>query len=229
MNKFAKILAAILVPVFALTSCNDDNDTPQLETFMCIATLESATEKATTFTTREDGDSPLVTFTSTRTFEKDQVIVGNRYLLAYSNASGKRMESGLINLLGLYKIFNGNIQTASLEEIEKLRKSPISVNELQRSGTYINLFTSAPVIADPKTYNLYVDEATIDTPTPDVYIGFVSDTQTATQEKSFYGSFSISNVWSRPSCKGINFHYSANGQNKVQTFVKDGYDIRPVE
>ena len=139
------------------------------------------------------------------------------------------MESGMINLLGLYKIFNGNIQTASLEEIEQLRKSPISVNELQRVGTYINLFTSAPVITDPKIYNLYVDEATIDSSTPDVYIGFESDTQSATQEKSFYASFSISNVWSRPSCKGIRFHYSSNGQEKVQTFVKDGHDIRPVE
>ncbi len=229
MNKFKLMLAAAVLPLLALTGCDKDDNTPDADNFMTIATLDSNTESGTVFTTRAEGDSPLITFTSSRTFDKKDVIIGNRYLLAYTNASGKRLESGPITLFGLMKIFNGKAQEATAEEIAAVTSSPYSLGNIQRSGQFVDIYATAPLMIDPVSYGLYVDKATVNDEVPEMYIGFVSDAPNSMTEKSFYASFDLSPVWNLPTCKGVRLHYKKNGTEQTTTFSKGQLDIKPVE
>lgn len=225
--KCAMIGAALV----ALASCNSDSDDPnggyQL---ICndIVTYEGNTEGKATFTFRKEGDSPLITLTSTRQLNSNDFRPGTRILISYSPESEKQYTSGPITLIGAMNVEGkGEAVTSNTAEATKNWLSePINVAALFRSGDYINVqFTGAIGSQVPLT-NLYVDEATLDREIPELHLIFGPYTGVTTTTYIFYGSWSIANIWNRPNCRGVRVIYSnAGGAIGGSVTITKGNDL----
>jgi len=235
MKKTTHIFIAILAMTAALltTSCNSDEPTPVTETFDSFVTYDGATELSKnwtyTFTTREENDSPLVTFTwSSPSDMTKNLTKGNRYLITYTNASKQRYASGSITLVQILEIFTSKVTEKSIAQINEMQKSPVSIQLTERSGQWINIIGTAPYNSLPATFALFVDEATINSSIPEVYVGFVSDSSSSTaSDKTIYGSFDIAPVWNLKTCKGIRLHYKTATDEGSKTFYRNNGPITP--
>lgn len=229
MKKLNQLVLGLLAIVFCFStaSCNSDNNNDSSTTFMAFVTYAASNPEGSVFTCRENLDSPLVTFTSTISLKADTYTIGKRYIIAYSNLSNIRYQNGAIDLMAIMQIVNNEVEEADYKTIAELTATDMNVTLLQREGTYINIEATGYVASEPKKFNLYVNEATIDDEIPQVYIGLESDNSSIYQ-RTFYGSIDIAELWNRPGCKGINVHYKANGVNKEYTFER-GSSITPNE
>jgi len=229
MKKISKfIAAALLLPLFALTSCNNDNDTPQPDIFSVFATLTAANDNGCSFTAQEKEDSEPTTFTSSRKLDPESVTVGNRYIITYSNGTDKPFKSGSVTLYAIQNVANGKVQEATAAEIDKLTADPITVLSVGRTGTFINIQAQAPIAQTAKVFNLYVDKASLDTESAQIYIGFQSD-YNGIEEKQFFGSFDIASVWNDPDIKQVVLHYRTNGAQTTAVYAKGSLSITPAE
>lgn len=222
-------LAAVLA--FASTSCNSDDDNGGLPpgTLYDIVTLVSNTDQGSVFEFRRDGDSPLITLTSSRRVSTD-FKDGDRLLIAYMPLSGVSYVSGSIDLYGTGNVINGDIQTGTAQEWNSFRTADQNVAFINRSGEYLNVRTEIYVRSQPKTYALVVDESTLDEEIPTAYIIFEPDTQGDTSLHTGYASWNLSKVWNLESVKGLKIVWSdgATGKTGERTFKKDIQQIEPV-
>ncbi len=226
INQFFAFVALALA---TLTSCNSSSgDNPSVESFLTFATLTASNEMGSTFTAQEDGDSPVVTFTSTVELNTKVYTLGERYIINYSNDSKERFKSGPIDLYGVYGIGNGKAEVKSQDDIARLQRDPIDVTSAARTGKYINLVCNAAINSKARNINLYFDETTADDEYPVAYVGFESD-NAASSPKTFYASIDVSTVWNKQSCKGITLKFENNGMVKNVKFEKSGMDITPAE
>lgn len=218
--KTIKLMAFGLLAALALltSSCNEKGN-PEYTMFMAFVTYEGSTDAGSKFTTRENGDSPLVTFTSTTVLKEEQYPKGTRYIIGYTNESEQRFQSGPISLMAIIPIANGPVHRATKQSIEAIYTDMVQLTLLQRTGKFINIEAVAPVQFQPKQFGLYVDDTTMGNEIPDVYVGFESD-NTGGAQRQFYGSFDISSLWDLPTCKGIKIHYHSNGMEKDFIYEK---------
>jgi len=231
MNKSIHILAALIMPLIALTGCNDDNDktTPTTDLFSVFATLDSTNDNGSVFTTCEKDDSPLVTLTSNKKFDTKNVTVGNRYLISYTNGTQNAYKSGAIELYAIQQVANGKVQTSTAAEIQRLSSDPIAVKYIERTGTYINLQCSAPINTQAKVFNLYADKESLDTESAELYLCFESDNSNAMADKQFFGSFDIATILNNPDYKQITIHYRGATGSAIFTISRGNVSIKPVE
>lgn len=222
MKKLNQLVLGLLAFVFCFStaSCSSDDNSNDPITFMAFVTYASGTPEGSVFTCRENLDSPLVTFTSTISLKADTYTIGKRYIIAYSNQSNIRYQNGAIDLMAIMQIVNNTVEETDYKTIAELTATDINVSLLQREGTYINIEATGFIANEPKKFNLYVNEETIDDEIPQVYIGLESNNSSIYQ-RTFYGSIDIAELWNRPGCKGITIHYKANGINKEFTFERE--------
>lgn len=95
--------------------------------------------------------------------------------------------------------------------------TPVYVNSLWRSGTYINLECKLDYADDKRRFYLALDEATAAEPVPDLYIVHDMGTLPPNFGRRIYASWDISAVWDVPECQGVTVH--VNDSNR---------DLRPV-
>ena len=230
MKSISKILlAALIFPLLTLTGCNDDNDNaPQGNLFQTFATLTAANDNGSTFSVQEKDDSQPVTLTSVRKLDTKFVTIGDRYVITYSNGTDNPFKAGAIDLFAIQPVSNGKIQEATAEEIKKLTADPISVMFIGRTGTYVNIQAKAPISNKAKLFNLYVDKASLETESAEVYIGFESDHNSAS-DKQFFGSFDIATVWNNPAIKQVVVHYEKNGSADKFVMAKGAMSITPMQ
>lgn len=221
MKKLNQLVLGLLAFVFCFStaSCNSDDNSDSSTTFMAFVTYAASNPEGSVFTCRENLDNPLVTFTSTISLKADTYTIGKRYIIAYSNQSNIRYQSGAIDLMAIMEVFNGKVETADVKAVADLTSTPIDVTLLQREGTYINIEATAPIQKDAKQFGLYVIDETKDDEIPQVYVGFQSD-NTGGYNRTFYGSISIAELWNKPGCKGINVHFQNNGIKKEIYFER---------
>ena len=228
MKRLSKLLALAILPLLALTGCNNDDPTPTPTIFSVFATLDPTGDNSSVFSVQEKDDSPVITLTSDRKVDTEILPIGNRCIISYANASEKPFVSGAITLYGIQLVANGKVENATEAEIQQLTADPITVRSIGRTGSYINLQCSAPVSLEPKQFGLYVDKASLDTESAKVYVGFRSDAPGTLDDKQFFGSFSIASLLQNPALKQIIIHYQNNG---AKTFVieKGPLTIQPAE
>lgn len=225
--------ALAVVATVGLAACNDDdnkNSGPSLDgTFQTFVTFVNSGDNGSVFTTTEPGTNVLTTFTSVKKFSTEGdagLLPGTRVLIYYKNASGKRYESGAIDLRGVTKIFTGSTPLKTQSEISPLLVDMIDVQTLELSGTYINVVAQA-ACTTPAAFDVYFDEATVADEYPEAYVVFKSDSQA--KQRVIMGSFDASAVVSRTSCKGIRVHYMTNSGRKTAAFPTGNQSIRPME
>lgn len=210
-------LAALFLSV-TFTACNDDKNSPALDAFAAFATLQSQSDDGAVFIISEEGDSPIVTLTTNRKLQEGLLKNGERCIIYYTNESGKKFQSGTIELLGVSPVFSSSVEFKSKEEIERMFDAPYNLDGIERTRTYVNAVITAPG-ADARTIALYVDEATRDNDVPEAYLVFVPAGESPA-ESTYNASFDIAPVWNIASCKGLNIHYQTYSENKNVIYTK---------
>lgn len=220
LNQLALALFAVVLGLGA-ASCND-NKTDYQEMFMAFVTYTSSSDNGSVFTTRPNLDETPVTFTSTVVLAEKDYPLGQRYIIGYTNQSGERFQSGPINLMSIMKIINGKVEKATPEAIKDLTSTDVTMDLIQREGTYINFQATGPIQIQPKKFGLYVDENTITDKVPQVYVGFETDNTGGTM-RTFFASIDIADIWNLPTCEGINIHFKVNGVDKELLFERKAH------
>lgn len=226
INSF--LAAALLLPIFTLTSCNDSGNDDPLIIYNAFVTYDGSDGNTATFTTQEKDDSDLITFTAT--VNATGLTKGKRYVISYTTPDGSRFKSGPIELYQVLTPYQEPYKEASLDEINNFFNfnKPLSKTVSStpgRTGMYINV----PALAEfpPKTFGLYVDKATLSNELPDVYVVFDPDSDKSAPVGTYLGSFDISKLFENHA--GIRLHYYQNATQKTTDFRKGNISIKPVE
>ncbi len=232
MTKSLKSLCLALLGTFvalSVTSCNEDSgNTFPDETLYDIVTLVENNDSGSVFEFRKDGDSPVITLTSTRKLS-DEVKVGERLMIAYIPLSGVSYVSGSIELVGYRSVYNGPIVIGKSSDWKAFRTYDQRLTWINRSGNYLNVSAEIYILSQPRTYELVLDETTLNDEYPVAYIVFEPDTNGDGTMHTGYASWDISSVWALGTCKGLKVRLSnLDGKNEF-VFEKNPEDIKPVE
>lgn len=229
MNKFIKLIAAIIVAPLAIVlgSCNNDagNDIPT-EYFQAFVTLKSITPEGTSFEAQKDFDSDPVTFTSTIKLDPSNVEIGQRYIIAYMTSDGQPYTAGAIQLYNIFGIYTGEAAVTTDKVIEG---STFDINStvVNVTGQYLNVSLMGAVNQLPRVFTAYILDTSLDSAYPDVYVAFKTDNAMG-PERTYFGSFDLKKVFESPTAKGLTVHYQYRGENKTYT-VTFKPDIAPAE
>ena len=220
INSF--LAAALLLPIFTLTGCNDSGNDDPLIIYNAFVTYDGSEGNTATFTTQEKDDSDIITFTAT--VNASGLTKGKRYVISYTTPDGSRFKSGPIELYDWGMPYQEPYQEASLEMIKGLINTTVTSTP-GRTGMYINV----PALSEfpPKTFCLFVDKATLSNELPDVYVVFESDNDKPSSARTYLGSFDISKLFENHA--GIRLHYYQNATQKTTDFRKGDKPIKPVE
>lgn len=228
-NKVLKTLTLLLpiwiAGVFA-TSCNTDSP-GVVDIYTDIATFVSSNSTGSVFTLRQNADSAEVTLTFPTKVDTESIKPGTRVLLAYSPDNGKVYESGPATMYGLYYVYNGVITESTAEATDNWSTMDQNVVSIWRTGKWLNFNVMCRYVTEPLQYDLVVDEATLNTSCPTVYLLYKADNTVAATVRRFYASFNISELWNNPEFTG--FTLKVKGVNGMETFNfdKDVHNFHP--
>lgn len=216
--RLTQLFTLLSIMTVAICSCSDDdyNDRALLSE---IVTATRNTPDGIEFQYRRYGDSPLITLTADGFSVKDEFI-GKRMLLRYYNKSEIETSPRKIEIAALSAINNDTARIADIDTIA-WNATPIYLNSIWRSGQYINVHLKVMYSATARLFNLTADSATIDSDIPQLYM--CHNTFSAPDNYMFetYSSYDISNIWNRPTCKGIDIHVNdSNLKTDTYSFKK---------
>lgn len=183
------LLASALL-LGATASCSDDRgiDGPVEMQLWDIATYEgSGTQGGSVFTFRQVDDSPLITLTSDRSFEKAES--GDRMALRYIPESGKAYTSGPVRLLSASKVTQSDVDLEWKEEFDAWDRDKVYVYSVWRSGDYINFNVRLTYSSEPRIFRLAVPPESLDSDMPDVYLVHIMAEETDNHDRAYLASF----------------------------------------
>lgn len=229
------ILGAAVAAGLAFTSCNSNDDDPVNNYYSNIVTVRSVTASGTSFTFRNEGDSQLITYTTTQPVSGDATKVGDRIVITYQIKSYDQQrypESSLpfcdamINVLGAIPTVGGGgqIPVATAEETGNFKSDAISMNSVWRSGEYINVIFIKQTNTNYKQCRLVADQSTLDEAYPHVYLIFEnpSDFVTDSQQYAFYMSYSLVDLIGDGDHQGIILHYNDQSDSDANVKIERG-------
>lgn len=223
LTKFTSLLLMIFMTI-SISSCNDDNKnglTIPSNAVLDFATFVSSNDNGSVFTLQKDGDSPLITLTSTIAISTTDLKPGTRVLIQYAPAGSQEVyQSGAINLYGIARITNGNVEPKPLSEIESWQSDGLKINIMTRTGQYVNVWAEAPIQREPKRFVLVADKTTVDSELVELYLVYQADNDMAAYGQ-VYASFDLSNVWNKPTCKAVKINYMSRSGMEAKRFDKD--------
>ena len=198
----------ILICSIGFSGCsslaNGNNELPSL--FSVFATLEAHAKAGAVFTVQATPDGEPITLTTTANLDSEKLKVGDRFIIIYSNGDTyDPYIPGAIDLKNVLPVANGSVQAASKQQILAMQGVPYVVSECFRTGSFINVALRVPTTADPAHFNIYLDEATIASPTPQLYMIY-DITSTGLSATTAFGSFNIADVWDLATCTGVNLN-----------------------
>jgi hypothetical protein len=224
---------SLVLGAVVFSSCNvssNENGNGNNNTLYTFATVAAVGDTGATFTFRKEDDSPLITLTSTQSFNKDTVKVGMRVFIAYTIESNQAYTSGPVTITGMLSPFGGDILAGYAKDYSQFASQQIKLDAMWRSGEYLNVTATAPYYQNPKTFKLVVDSTTIDDTYPKAYLIFESDREIdLVSDKAVYGSFDLSPVWNLETFKGLEVTVNNSGTLRTYTFTKGTQIITPMD
>ncbi len=222
-SKIISMVAAIITIVIA--GCNS-SDNPgggvviPPQSLYDFATLFSTNNSGSVFTLNKANDSQTITYSSTVSLaSKKDVKPGDRLIIVYTTTDGlKPYESGPINLIGYILLNNASTEVSDLTG--NWSSSPVKMDMITRTGTYINMQLQLYARNNSQRGDLMlmVDPATIDQPTPELYLVFDNDKNSGDNQYLAYASFNISEIWTRRTCRAVKVTYQTPDGIKSTTF-----------
>lgn len=231
--KTLRIIGAIVAVVLAtgLTSCNEDDDTPEGTVITNFATLEALSEDGTSFSVIYDTKSSPVYYTAPQRVNSDDVKVGERLLVNFRvPITSSAQEGGNVQLIAYQPVINGTIEWKTKEELSKMISSTLQMQSMWITGSYLNMDMIALYQNKPKTFAIYGDESTKNDKKPMLYLIFLTDSEVVSNWRNLYASINVGSVWNNPNYDGFYLSYSDNtttGAKVVEFTSKD--TIKPVD
>lgn len=222
MKQLSHLLLTLCLS-FAFIACSNDDSNPpfsgdeMFDIVTFVGNPQSNNNKAV-FQFQKENDSRLTTLRATNTdLDTAKIKLNTRMLIAYLPESGTHNVDDNITLKGYSVVFNDSIRTGDKNKLPNMEHNPIYVNAIWRSGTYINIHCGLTYSYEPSGFVLLVDNKTIDDPMPNVYLSYKTGSDHESYYKEFYASIDISNLWNRPTCKGIKLHVNDSnfGKNEI--------------
>ena len=211
---------ALSAITFALPSCNSSSSEDYSPVYTDIVTVSQFTDNSSVFTFRRVDDSPLVTLTSTRGLNPETVKIGDRMLMSYQTNGVAQFENAAINIVGIVPTYGkgATFPKAKAEETNNFYTAEVFDASAWRSGTYLNLAVLYGSASAPKDCRIVVDETTLSNPYPQLY--FILEPQPAAgagPERIYYLSHTLTELFSRSTCKGVTLNYTLQSGKKQFT------------
>lgn len=190
-----------------------------------FATLTSTNQSGSIFTLFKANDSSPITYSSTVSLAgKKDLAPGDRLIIAYTTTGIlKPYESGPINLLGYIMMNNANSTVTDLEGA--WRSDALEMEVLTRTGPYINmqmqLFARDNVTRGEIL--LVADPNKLDQAVPELFLVYDNPKNYGDNKYLAYASFDITDIWTRPTCRGVKVTYQTTNGIKSTTF--DNNDV----
>lgn len=206
------LAAALLMGISACNSGSDDNPSGTI-LFTDIVTYNGTGTGGSTFTFNKEGDSPTITLTSSQSLSTADFKSGSRIIIQYAPESGVQYQSGPITLVAAANIEGQgqNVAESTAEQAGNWNSDPINVSALFRAGDYLNVQFTGALGTQTAVTKLVVDANTLDSDYPVLHLIYGPHTGLMDKTYLFYGSWNISPVWNRSSCKGIKVLYKNAG------------------
>lgn len=199
----ALTLILLALPLL-MTGCRDD-DGPDAVTpaVTNIVTFTGNNAVGATFSYIEIDDSPELMLQATMALDTATAKPGDRLLARYIPAPGG---SGEIGLRGVSRINGGQVVIEPIVNYPGWDRDGVYLFSAWRTGTYINIHAMLPYDEAPRQFMLVADRMTTASVVPQVYLVHRLKEEVNSHLRSYYASFDISKVWTRPSCQGIDLH-----------------------
>jgi len=223
MNRIKRITlsllacTALLLTAGACSNPEDDNPTVYTD----IVSFVSQNADGASFTLQKSGDSPVVTLTSTTRLRAEDFRTGTRIVLQYIPESGIQYESGPVRLYAAMNVQGSEVLEGTAASTSGWKSENLRIFSVERTGTFINIYAEGNYTFRPD-FKLYIDSSTIDDEYPEVHMVYADDNPLQSTSHIIYGSFDISSVWNRQTCKGIHFYSPDNTAGSYFPILKTG-------
>ncbi|MCM1066151.1 MAG: hypothetical protein NC418_01090 [Muribaculaceae bacterium] len=226
---FIPLLLAIAAMI-GLSSCNSNDDGPQTQIYLDIVTIKSTDATGTVLTLRKLNDSPLVTYTTTQPISGEVVKVGERIIISYTAENG-RFENGPIKIYAAAPTIGkgGQIPAKSAADTGQWLTSSLNMNDVFRTGEYLNVVFLSYSAPNPKKCELVADEATLADEYPTVHLLYEPGDGQEMNDYAFYMSYNMNDIVKHDGCKGIKLVYKGSSgvtETKQVEYPYNGF-IRP--
>ncbi len=196
-------LSLIAALVILLNACADNDDPgPQQPPLIDIVEIADVQPEETTFTLFRNGDHQ-VSLSAAATLD-NRFRVGDAIIINYTPLSDKPYTSGSIRLHWVAKI--PNISLTYTDNVDWYDDVPLHLLSVWRAGGRLNIRCLLPSQSDDLTFGVLVDNASLSTPTPRLYL---ATTYRATPEQfdsECYISCDISTLLANPDYTAIDIH-----------------------
>lgn len=130
---------------------------------------------------------------------------GSRVLLSYYTLPGDQTspDGQRIAVAGFSKATTDTLRITNSARIDTLRREPIRLTSIWRTGNYINLHGEIEYSGKPRFFYLVADRSTWDNDTIDCYLVNNSLNQQLYNWRRFYASFFVDAAINKNSCKVI--------------------------
>lgn len=229
-----------LVAGVVLSACNKNSDSPSpvipTDARYDYVTLVTTGKASTTFSMQVSAESEVLTLVANTSLADIQTLkAGDRLIIAFKpvDGVGAELKSGQITLYG-YRLLNSTeqmLQTPGQDDFAQMLSVPVEMNTLFRTGQYINtqleIYGQRPV--DPSKFILVLDPSTVNDEYPSLELILEPGPDNVGENlHTYYGSFDISPVWNRKTCKGVRISYVTRQGVRTDTFSRGGHEtIRP--
>lgn len=216
-----RLLLVTLIMSVTLSCADEGVDGPVGIPLWDIVTFEGNIDGHANFSFRQVNDTPLITLVADRAIPADDLEGGERMYISYLPESNTSYTSGPVTLYSAAIINQAPMETAPIIDLPDWNRDPVYVYSAWRSGTYINLHVRLTYDREPRTFCLVADEATISSPTPDIYLVHTMAQPSDYHDRVYYASFDISDIWERPDVTGVRLHIANSNLDKgIFTFNK---------
>lgn len=216
------ILLLLTLLMLVATSCRDNEpgDPNRLDAAWTLATFTGNLDGHATFEFRKDGDSPLITLTAQGEVTlTDDLQPGARVYIAYVPQSGDPFASGTIRLLTLSTITSSAATVADAATLSGWDATPVYLLTAWRSGEYLNVYCRLPYDKTPRRFGILIDETTLSSPRPQLYLCHEMPAEVNTFMRSYYASFDISSLLTTPGIQALDLHINnSNLPTTLYTF-----------
>lgn len=197
---YLSLIAALAI---LLNACADNNDPgPQQPPLIDIVEIAGIQPTETTFTLFHNGDDQ-VTLSAAATLD-NRFSVGDAIIINYTPLSGQPYTSGPIRLHWVAKI--PNISLAYTDNVDWYDDLPLHLLSVWRAGGRLNIRCMLPAQADDLTFDVLVDNASLSTHTPQLYLATTYQATPGQFDRECYVSCDISSLLANPDYTAIDIH-----------------------
>ena len=219
--KLQKIFSILFVAIAAITlhSCNSDNSDNTIQVAN-IVTFQGNIEGQSVFTYQEINDGEKITIRSNQTIDETKEKVGDRVYIVFNLNNGTTLtNNSVVSLLTAIGVPTINTQIEN-RPADWESTQGIYVQDVIRTGTWLNLLALVPSTTENMTFRLLADPSTINSSDVQLYMVYTnSAAEFGTSNVSSFASFNIADVWNLPSCSKVTFHVINTNEIAKSTFV----------